>query len=84
MKLGGRHRFLKLFPGNYLAEESIGIQQHGVVEEDVVDAHHFLFAQHNVGNVGPALAHYQADTKVRVVIEIGAGRDYPIHKAGFD
>jgi hypothetical protein len=31
-----------------------------------------------------ALVHREADAEVRVVIEIGAGRDDPVNKAGFD
>jgi len=84
VKLGGRHRTLKLRSFDYLAEECVSVEQHRVIEEDVVDADHFFFAQRDIGRVRVALVHSETDTEVRVVIEIGAGRDDPIDKAGFD
>src|SRR2546425_1673423 len=84
MKLGRRHCFLKLFPRNDLSEEGVSVQQHRVIKEDVIDANYFFFAQNNVGSCGIALVHLEPDTEVSVVIEIGAGRNNPVDKAGFD
>src|SRR6478672_11541187 len=84
VKLGGRHCFLKLFRGDHLAKERIGIKQYGVVEEDIVDTNYLLLAQDYVGDLRIAFAHHQADAKVRIVIEIRAGRNYPVYETGFD
>jgi len=72
-ELRSRHWFLKFFARDDLAEKSIGIQQHRVVKENVIDPNHFFFAQHDVRSLRIALVHCQPDPKVRVVIEIGSG-----------
>ena len=48
---------LELGPADDLAEERVGVEQHVVVEEDVVDAHHALVAQLDVVGLRGAAVH---------------------------
>ena len=84
VKLRTRHGPLELGRANDLPEERVGGQQHVVVEENVVDAHHALFAQHDVGFRRIPAMHGEPEAEVRVVIEVRACRDDPVNESRLD
>jgi hypothetical protein len=69
---------------NDLPEKRVGREEHVVVEEDVIDANDALFAQDDVRFLRVAPVHREAETEMRVVIEIRAGRDDPIDEPALD
>ena len=75
---------LELLLPRDLAKESVGREQHAVVEKDVVDPDHAGLVQRDVVGLGRSLEHLQAQAEVRVVIEVGAGRHRPVDEAVFD
>ncbi len=83
VELGRTHRALELRSRDDLAEERVGVEQHVVVEEDVVDADDALFAQFHVVGLVRALVHGQPEAEVRIVVEIGTRGHDPVHEAGF-
>jgi hypothetical protein len=84
VKLRGRHLALELRGVDDLAEEAVGRKQHLVVEEDVVDADHALLAQHDVARLCVAAVHGEPEPVVRIVVEVGAGRDDPVDEPRLD
>ena len=84
VELGRAHGTLELGRRDDLAEEGVRVQQDAVVEEDVVDADHALLAQLDVVHVERALVHAQAEAEVRVVVEVRARGDHPVHEAGLE
>ena len=64
------------------AEELIGLQQDVVLKKDVVNADDAFFAQDAVVEIGQPAPHLEADAEMRIVIEIGAGRNDPIDEPG--
>ena len=67
-----------------LAIERVGIEQGLVVEDDVVDPDHVVLTEREIIQVGTALMQRKIERVVRVVIEVGAGRDDPVDEAGLD
>ena len=66
------------------AKKGVGIEQHVVIEEDVIDPHDLCRTQYTVVQFGIALMHRQTDAEVSVVVQIRAGRNDPINEAGLD
>src|ERR671929_1467250 len=81
MKLGCRHRFLKLRRLDHPSKKRIGIEQNRIIKEDVVNPHDFFVAQNNIGSVRVALMHRQPQSEMRVMIKISTGRNNPIDEA---
>jgi hypothetical protein len=67
VELGAAHRRWNSGADD-LAEERVGVEQHVVVEEDVVDAHDALLAQHDVVGSCGAAVHREPEPEVRVVV----------------
>ena len=84
VELGARHRALELVRPDDLPKKGVRGKQDVVVEENVVDAHDALLSQHDValGRVSPV--HGEAETEVRVVIQVGARGDDPVDEPGLD
>jgi hypothetical protein len=84
VELGRRHRAGELRLAQHLAEEGIGLEQDVLIEQDVVDADGALLAQLDV--VGPWRpgVNRVAERVVRVVIQVGPGRDDPVDEARLD
>jgi hypothetical protein len=57
VKLCSGHWPLKLLSLDDLAEEGVCVQEHRIVEEDVVDANYFFFAQNDVRRLRVSLVH---------------------------
>ena len=75
---------LELGARDHLAEEGVGVEQHLVVEEHVVDAHDALLAQLDVVGLEGAAVHREPEAEVGVVVEVRAGRHDPVDEAGLD
>src|SRR5215217_2576098 len=84
VKLRRGHRPLKLWAFDYLAEECVRIEQHRIIEKDVVDADDFFLAQHDVGGLRISLVHSEPDSEMRVVVKISARGNNPVDEAGLD
>ena len=84
MEFRAAHRALEFLPLDDLPEEGVGAEQHVVVEEDVVDAHDPLFAQHRIACLCIAAVHRQTEAEMRVVIEVRARGDDPVHESRLD
>ena len=80
VELRSAHRALEFRGGDHFAEERVGVEQHRVVEEDVVDAHHALLAQLDVVGLVRALVHREPQGEVGVVVEVRSGRHDPVHE----
>src|SRR5229473_6250219 len=70
MELRAAHRMLELFVTRDLSEESVGGKQHAIVEENIVDPNYTGFAQSHVVGFRRTLEHLQAQSKMRIVIQV--------------
>src|SRR6266496_4816735 len=84
MKLSSGHRLLKFFTGDNQPKKCVCIQQHRIVEKNVIDANDFFLAKYDIRSLSIALVYCQANSKMGVVIQIRSGGDNPINKAGFN
>ena len=84
VQLGRGQILLELVREHHLAQIGIGLQQHVVVEEHVVDADDPFLAQNAVVDLVTAPMHGQPEPEVDVVIEIGARRYDPVDEPGPD
>ena len=66
------------------AEKRIGVEQHGIIKENIVDADDLFFTQNSVVEFSVALVKREPDAEMRVVIKIRAGRDDPVNKSSLD
>jgi hypothetical protein len=71
-------------PRDELAEEGIGVEEHLVGEDDVVDADDALLAQFRVVDERRPLVEREVQAEVGVVVEVRAGGDDPVDEAGLD
>ena len=81
MKFVRAHRPLELRSLDHLAHKGVGIEQHVVIEEHVVDADDAVAAQLHVVEEGRAGVELHAEAVMEIVVEIRAGRDDPVDKA---
>ncbi len=84
MEFVGAHGPLELATADDLADEGVGVEQDGVVEEDVVDADDVAFAQFDVVEKRRAAVQLHVEAVMDVVVEVGARGDDPVDEAGFD
>ena len=84
MKFSRGHWLLKLGRFDHPAEKLVRVEEHRIIEEDVIDTHDLFIAQHDIRSLRVAFVHRQTDAKVRVVIKVCAGGDYPVDEAGLD
>ena len=80
MERGARHWTLELFALYDGAKKRVRRQQDIVVKEDVIDPNDALLAKHDVRLLRVPAVHRQAETEVRVVIQIRTRRDDPVDK----
>src|SRR5260370_5104065 len=84
MKLGGAKCFLKSLAPAQRSVKLVGAEQVLVVEDDVVNPDNLVFTELEIVQARPRLVHIHAQSEMRIVVEIGAGADNPVHEAGFD
>src|SRR5215204_1189431 len=74
------HRALELLTLDEAAEEGVCVEEHRIVEEDVVDAYDLLFAQDDVRDGRVPLMERKPDAEVCVVVEVRPRRDDPVNE----
>ena len=77
------HRALKLRTLNDLAHKCVGIEQHVVVEKDVVNPDDAFLAKMHVIKERRACVELHSETVVQIMVKVRAGTDDPVHKARF-
>ena len=80
MELVGPHRPLELRPLDHLAHEGVRVEEHIVVEQDVIDPDDPLIVQHDVVQERASGVERHVEAEVEVVVEVGAGGDHPVDK----
>ena len=83
MKFVRAHRALKLGPLDHLPHKGVGIQQHVVIEQHVVNANDAVVAQLDVIEKRRAGEKLHAEAVVQVVIKVRARGNDPVHEARF-
>src|SRR5947199_10386255 len=81
MKFSRGHSLLKLGRFDHTTEKLVSIEEHRIIEEDVIDTHDLFIAQHDIRSLGVAFVHGKTDAEMCVVIKVCAGGDYPVDEA---
>ena len=84
VELGRAHLALELRREEDLPVEGVGVEEHLVVEDDVVDAHDLVAPERDVVEIRAPPVHREADPEVGVVIEIRPGGDDPVDESRLD
>ena len=84
VKFVGAHGPLEFAAADDLADEGVGVEEDGVIEEDVVDADDVAFAELDVVEERRAAVELHVEAIMDVVVEVGAGGDDPVDEARFD
>ena len=81
VELVGAHHLLELRPLDDLTHEGVGVEQHVVVEEHIVDADDALIVQFHVIQERRPAVQVHVQTEVQVVVQVGTRRNDPVHIA---